>query len=306
MVTELLDFSTFENGETQIIAILDKNGNPVVEYTYDSWGKVLSVTGSMASTLGSNNPLRYRGYYYDRESGLYYLQSRYYDPAVGRFINADEIGYLGANGTVPSYNLFAYCLNNPVNYSDLYGTWVLSVGFEGQAAFVLGIYAGIAINIDGYWNVFITYTIGFAIITNAEAHIQAYVAYYLGKNKASQLRGWGVSIGASFSFGAHMSSGGAIDIGRNGNYAGTVNVGCGAGVSIAPIPYFQTRVGYTGVITSFNLLSVLRTWANNTKKSFNILSLCVEMRKYRNYITICVKSFKKTIYLYKNGNLKVR
>ena len=52
------------------------------------------------------------------ETGFYYLQSRYYDPEVGRFINADEIGYLGANGTIPSYNLFAYCENNPVNYSD--------------------------------------------------------------------------------------------------------------------------------------------------------------------------------------------
>ena len=289
-----------------IVAILDANGNTVVEYTYDIWGKLLGITGELADTLGVVNPLRYRGYYYDTETNLYYLQSRYYSPDLMRFISQDDVKLSNAQGEPLGSNLYAYCLNNPVNYSDLYGTWVLSVGFEGQAAFVLGIYAGIAINIDGYWNVFITYTIGFAIITNAEAHIQAYVAYYLGKNKASQLRGWGVSIGASFSFGAHMSSGGAIDIGRNGNYAGTVNVGCGAGVSIAPIPYFQTRVGYTGVITSFNLLSVLRTWANNTKKSFNILSLCVEMRKYRNYITICVKSFKKTIYLYKNGNLKVR
>ena len=303
-----IEFETIEN----MIKSLSQqkarcaNGNTVVKYTYDIWGKLENITGTLADTLGITNPLRYRGYYYDTETELYYLQSRYYSPDLMRFISQDDVKLSNAQGEPLGSNLYAYCLNNPVNYSDLYGTWVLSVGFEGQAAFVLGIYAGIAINIDGYWNVFITYTIGFAIITNAEAHIQAYVAYYLGKNKASQLRGWGVSIGASFSFGAHMSSGGAIDIGRNGNYAGTVNVGCGAGVSIAPIPYFQTRVGYTGVITSFNLLSVLRTWANNTKKSFNILSLCVEMRKYRNYITICVKSFKKTIYLYKNGNLKVR
>ena len=61
-----------------------------------------------------NNPIRYRGYYYDVETGLYYLQSRYYDPQTGRFINADDTDYLGADGSFASYNLFAYCNNNPV------------------------------------------------------------------------------------------------------------------------------------------------------------------------------------------------
>ena len=70
----------------------------------------------MATTLGVANPFRYRGYYYDTESGFYYLQSRYYDPEVGRFLNAD--GILGANQDILSYNLYAYCSNNPVNLSD--------------------------------------------------------------------------------------------------------------------------------------------------------------------------------------------
>ena len=104
-----------------IIALLDGQGNCVVEYTYDAWGKVLSKTGSMATSLGSDNPLRYRGYYYDSETGFYYLQSRYYDPATGRFINADDVSYLGASGTALSYNLFAYCENSPVNDVDLTG-----------------------------------------------------------------------------------------------------------------------------------------------------------------------------------------
>ena len=115
------------NLQGDVIAILDSNGNCVVEYTYDAWGKVLSLTGSLASTLGRNNPLRYRGYCYDNETGFYYLQSRYYDPTVGGFINADEIGYLGVNGTIPSYNLFAYCENNPVNNSDQIGNFVSKI-----------------------------------------------------------------------------------------------------------------------------------------------------------------------------------
>ena len=96
--------------------ILDGSGNAVVQYSYDAWGKLLSTIGSMATTLGVHNPLRYRGYVYDHETSLYYLQSRYYDPELGRFLNADafvatETGLLGNN-------MFAYCNNNPVNLSD--------------------------------------------------------------------------------------------------------------------------------------------------------------------------------------------
>ena len=109
------------NLQGDIIALLDGQGNCVVEYTYDAWGKLLSKTGSMATSLGSDNPLRYRGYYYDQETGFYYLQSRYYDPATGRFINADDVEYLGASEQILSLNLFAYCENNSVNYSDPFG-----------------------------------------------------------------------------------------------------------------------------------------------------------------------------------------
>lgn len=90
-----------------------------VEYTYDAWGRVLSITGSKASTVGRYNPLRYRGYVYDNETELYYLQSRYYDPAWGRFINAD--GYASTGQGFAGNNAFAYCNNNPVMYFDAAG-----------------------------------------------------------------------------------------------------------------------------------------------------------------------------------------
>ena len=108
-----------------VVAILDSTGAAVVQYTYDAWGRLLSTSGSMATTLGAHNPLRYRGYVYDQETGLYYLQSRYYNPTICRFISADSISYLGADGTPVSYNLFAYCSNNPVMYSDPAGTFAL-------------------------------------------------------------------------------------------------------------------------------------------------------------------------------------
>ena len=112
-------FTTYyylRNAQNDIVKIIDGNGATVVEYKYDSWGKVLSTTGSMASTLGTNQPFRYRGYVYDTETGWYYLQSRYYDPSFARFISADV--YLSTGQGVLGHNSYAYCLNNPVNMSD--------------------------------------------------------------------------------------------------------------------------------------------------------------------------------------------
>ena len=79
------------NLQGDVIALIDSNGKKVVEYKYDAWGRILSKTGTMASTLGTLNPFRYRGYVYDEETGLYYLRSRYYNPEWARFLNADQL-----------------------------------------------------------------------------------------------------------------------------------------------------------------------------------------------------------------------
>ena len=107
------------NLQSDIIGILDNSGNQVVSYTYDSWGKLLSIDGSAKDTIGVQNPFRYRGYYYDTETELYYLNSRYYDPMVGRFLNQDKFIYTGTG--ILGFNMFLYCLNNPVNQIDSYG-----------------------------------------------------------------------------------------------------------------------------------------------------------------------------------------
>ena len=102
------------NLQGDVIAIADQ-GVVVVEYKYDAWGKLLSITGSEAQMMGRLNPLRYRGYVYDQETGLYYLQSRYYNPEWGRFINADA---LVSTGGLLGNNMYSYCWNNPVRYYD--------------------------------------------------------------------------------------------------------------------------------------------------------------------------------------------
>ena len=112
----------------------------VASYEYDPWGKVTSVKGSSGAILSLDaypnhiahvNPIRYRGYYYDTETGFYYLQSRYYDPAISRFINADSYGSTGQGflGT----NMFAYCLNNPVNLTDPSGHFGVAAAIIASA-----------------------------------------------------------------------------------------------------------------------------------------------------------------------------
>ncbi len=128
-----------KNIQGDIIRICNAGGVTVVEYTYDAWGKILSVTGTLASTLGQDNPFRYRGYYYDTETGFYYLQTRYYDPEVGRFLNADCM--IGANGDIPGYNMFAYCSNNPVIGYDPLGTWDWGTFLGGVTLIVVAVVA---------------------------------------------------------------------------------------------------------------------------------------------------------------------
>ena len=114
-----------KNIQGDILYVYSSTGNKLVSYVYDAWGNIISTTYSNggATTAARFNPFTYRGYYRDSETGMYYLNSRYYNPKMGRFINADDINNLGAEGDVLSHNLYIYCLNNPVNRTDAQGEW---------------------------------------------------------------------------------------------------------------------------------------------------------------------------------------
>lgn len=115
------------NAQGDVIALLNSAGALVASYNYGAWGNYSvhdkdGKKNTSASFIGHINPLRYRGYYYDAETGFYYLQSRYYDPAICRFINADGLftdGFVGSN-------LFAYCVNDPVNTVDPTGNFAIT------------------------------------------------------------------------------------------------------------------------------------------------------------------------------------
>ena len=128
----------------------------MVRYRYDGWGNhvVLSPDGSKNESdtfIGNINPFRYRGYYYDVETGLYYLKTRYYDPEVGRFITIDDISYL-APDTINGLNLYAYCGNNPVMNVDPNGTWSWK-GFwniVGAIGAIIAVTAGVVLTAGAF------------------------------------------------------------------------------------------------------------------------------------------------------------
>ena len=122
------DYYYLRDGLMTITGLVDANGTAVVNYRYDSWGTVTGISGSMAGTLGKDNPYRFKGYYYDEETGMYYLKSRYYQPEICRFISADTIEVLDCQGDLNDKNLYAYCDNNPVMRVDTGGQIWITLG----------------------------------------------------------------------------------------------------------------------------------------------------------------------------------
>ena len=108
-----------------VIGIFDSTGARIAKYSYDAWGNC-TISSTTNSTIANANPFRYRGYYYDAESGFYFLNARYYNPAWRRFISPDDTAYLDPE-TPNGLNLYAYCNNDPVNYADPNGHFVITL-----------------------------------------------------------------------------------------------------------------------------------------------------------------------------------
>lgn len=133
-------YTYLHNLQSNIAGIVDNTGALVAEYKYDAWGKLLSVTSTLADTLGKHCPFRYRGYLFDEETGLYYLKSRYYYPELRRFINADTL--MGGVGNLFAHNAYFYTANSPIMCVDGHGKsydWFMSA-VENE-----GLY-------NAYWN----------------------------------------------------------------------------------------------------------------------------------------------------------
>ena len=165
--TNTVQYSYLKNLQGDITHILDENGETVVSYIYDPWGNP-TVQGN--TSIAAINPCSYRGYYYDEETGWYYLQSRYYDPEIGRFLNADEVLLLGATNELNGFNQFLYCNNQPITAYDENGAATINIVFAAVGSVVgwflgdyvakqLGYYSGLK-----YWAIRTGIIVGGAVI----------------------------------------------------------------------------------------------------------------------------------------------
>ncbi len=247
-----------KDAQGNIAAILYDNGAVAAKYEYDAWGKhkVVDASGNeITSGIGVLNPFRYRGYYYDTETGLYYLQTRYYDPEVGRFISQDSLEY-AAPETINGLNLYAYCLNNPVMNVDPTGnSW--SSFWSGVGNWFkknwVKIAVGAAMIVAGAVVTFFTASMGTAglmaaggaLLASAKAvGISMFVSAGIGAVVGGITRGWegalngfadgladGFMWGGIFAVSAQIISGGfkvaanlGVATGRNGGIQLTKNL----------------------------------------------------------------------------------
>ena len=204
-------------------AAIDTNGNEVVKYVYDAWGNhvVYNSAGAQnsdATFIGNVNPFRYRGYYYDIETGLYYLQTRYYDPETGRFVTIDGIDYIDPD-SINGLNLYAYCSNNPV----------MNVDPSGHSAILIGLVIGAIIGACvGFGSaVYVDYQDDGQIFNGSVKWYN-----YLGASLLGGIIGAGIGAGlgafAGLSFSATLptygliNSGGALVVGITGTTTLTV------------------------------------------------------------------------------------
>lgn len=192
-----------------ILSIYNEQGIEIVKYIYDAWGNhrayylsngtfvecdnVLTQTTEENKLLAYLNPFRYRSYYFDIETGLYYLQTRYYDPETGRFINADDISYLDPE-TLNGLNLFAYCANNPVMNLDPSGHFILELLIVLGIGLTIGIGAGVSVVNQGLRYGWDNINIGQAIVDGLFAGLQ--VALAVTGLTMVQMIGAGILLGA--------------------------------------------------------------------------------------------------------------
>ena len=214
-----------------VVAIYDTSGNLVAKYLYDAWGNCTVSSETTNYAVANANPIRYRGYYYDDDTGLYYCNARYYSPKWRRFISPDDTAYLDPE-SVNGLNLYCYCNNDPVNYADPSGHepewWQWLLGGIGLA--LIAVAAGMAfIGTGGVAAFGMGALIGAAAVGGAGALVGGVIGYATGGTEGilgGALTGFGIgaiigfAVGGSINYAAYVRSTVLVDGKRVSVYRG--------------------------------------------------------------------------------------
>ena len=165
-----------KNLQGDIISVTDKDANEVAKYTYDAWGVCTIVSDTSACSIATINPYRYRGYYFDTEIGMYYLQTRYYEADTGRFITADDPGMIIILDGIAASNIYSYSYNVPTVFFDFFGCATIAIPmFVGAYGATLSGAALIA-KLTSFAVALFPYLI-WGIVAIVVAAVAAYIAY---------------------------------------------------------------------------------------------------------------------------------
>ena len=215
-----------KNLQGDVIGICDNCGNVLGTYRYDAWGKILSQG---TNNILAVNPFRYRGYYYDTETELYYLQTRYYDPETGRFLSADSMRYL-APKIINGLNLYAYCLNNPMHYIDVLG----NIPFANVFTKFYQTFSGLSFNIQQWARIEYSMTVNHGQ-TDETGFFYAYAGY--DNYNHEETLGAGLNWGNYFGVEVSVSSDKAISL----------------SVSFTPWLSFTSTIGLKGITLTLGI-----------------------------------------------------
>ena len=271
--------------------LVKEDGTLSASYDYTDFGETTEITGEAI-----DNQICYTGGIYDEETGLYYLNARYYNPETGRFISQDT--YRGELNNPTQWHLYAYCANNPIKYIDPSGCYVVSMGSRFEVSGFIGLYTMISIN-AGKTYVSCTTTKGVKFSASIQVSFSLFITTYWNK-VVSDLPGWGMSSGFSFSTPiGGLSVSGGVDVLSNGELAvfGTAEYGTSIGISISSA---YIEIGYTTQHGKYK-----KTKMSKTEKTFKANGKKIKRKAMDDYVRFRYVGRKTEVRAYK-GSKKVR
>lgn len=287
-----------KNIQGSTASIVDEDVEATAVYSYTDFGETEEV---VADSI--DNEICYTGAIYDKDTGLYYMNARYYDAVTGRFISQDS--YRGGIDDTKTWHLYAYCANNPINYVDPTGHAILSVGVDVSYYFYLGSYKTFAVAIDGNKNFKLMLSAGAVDNSSgANASIAVVACLYMDYNSVNKLsNGFGISVSSALSLGKYVSGSAGIDIsGKNHS----ITISGSVGKTFIPADaYLEVRAGVTAVSSTYSLSNIAKNYKVDKGFSTTVKGKKIKIIRKKNGVQVSTTNFPKKINVLSSSKIKV-